>query len=279
MTQQLVSWVTLTLLLAGSAALAADVATAPAGNTLATSRPAQTQPASRPAAVDPAVEKILDRLEQKGSGIHDIEAGIVYIKEDLVLQSKQQYQGVLYFKEEQPNPRFLIRFDRSVHDGVLSNKREWHTFDGQWYIEARESTASINKHQVVRPGEKVNVFRLGEGPFPLPFGQKKADILQNFAVKLVPPAPKDPPNSDHLECTPLPGTKLDKQYDTVHFWISRELDLPIKLTTVKRDEDQQISVEFKDVKLNKSLPGSQLEIPKEATKDFSITENRLSDEE
>lgn len=260
-----------------SVAFAAEPATQPAEPAAVATQPA-SRPASQPAALDPAVERILVRLEEKGKTIHDIQASIRYVKEDVVLNNKQEYEGVLFFKEEQPNPHFLIRFDKSVNDGVLSNKKEWHAFDGQWYIEARQSTQTIGKHQVLRPGEKVEVFRLGKGPFPLPFGQNKADILRHFAVKLVAPDPKDPPDTDHLECTPLPGTELARKYDTVHFWIDRKLEMPVKMKTVEKDEDQEITVAFSNPQINKGLAGSTLELPSAEVKDYSVTEDRLPEE-
>jgi hypothetical protein len=234
---------------------------------------AQTsQPASE---LDAQTEAILDRLERKGATVKDLIAKIEYIKEDEVLQSRQVFTGALRFKEEDPNPRFLIKFDKSVHDGVVSNRAEWHAFDGRWYIEARESTRSINKREILAPGSKEDIFRLGEGPFPLPFGQKKADIVKHFRVRLIPPREGDPPNTDHLECTPLRGTKLARQYDAVHFYVDRKLDLPVKMTTVQREDEQQITANFSDLRVNTGMAGADLNLP--AMPDYNVTEHRLED--
>ncbi|MBI4581344.1 MAG: hypothetical protein HY718_16705, partial [Planctomycetes bacterium] len=169
-------------------------------------------PASAPApalvAADVRVDTILTQLERRGEQIKDIQAEISFTKTDQVIEDKQVFKGILRFKEEKPNPRFFIRFDKFIQEGVEREKKEWHVFDGEWYIEAREKTSTIVKRQIVRPGEQVNVFRIGQGPFPLPFGQKKADILQNFDVKLIDPQPTDPKNTDHLECTPKPDTDM-----------------------------------------------------------------------
>jgi hypothetical protein len=40
---------------------------------------------------------------------------------------------------------------------------------------------------VLRPGEKVNLLKLGEGPFPLPIGQKRDDVKRQFDVTLAKP--------------------------------------------------------------------------------------------
>lgn len=236
------------------------------------SQPATTGPAEV-VPLDPAVEKILDRLERKGKTIEDIEAVVHYSKIDTVLGSKQKYEGILRFMKDEPNPRFLIRFDKRNHDGIISEQKEWHVFDGQWYIEAREKTQTINKREVLRPGERRELFRLGQGPFPLPFGQNKADIVRNLTVKLAAPAKDDPADTDHLECTPRPGTKLAEKYGTVHFYIERKTDLPIQLRTVEKEEENEIVVSFPQIKLNPKLPTGAMSLP--TLKDYTVTEERL----
>ncbi|UCD28617.1 MAG: hypothetical protein JSV03_16300 [Planctomycetota bacterium] len=239
------------------------------------SKPASSPATTQAVKLDPAIEKILDRLEQKK--ITDIETPITYIKTKPLLADKQTYEGILRFRMEEPNPRFLIRFDKFSQEGIVSRKKEWHAFDGQWYIEVREKTEAIIKRQVVRPGEKLDVFKLGQGPFPLPFGQKKKDIIDNFSVKLVPPDPKkDPPGSDHLECTPLPGTKLADQFGTVHFYIHRKLDLPVCIRTVEKKEGIRVEASFSPDKMsiNKGLSASKLNHPQ--PRGYSISTELLN---
>jgi len=258
--------VSLILLLAAGSVLRAAVARA---------AEAATQPATRASAlasapaIDPAVDKILDRLEKRGARIDAIEADIEFIKIDPILEDKQVHKGILRFKQVKPNPRFFIRFDELKLENLAPKKeKQWHVFDGQWYIEAREKTKTISKRQIVRPGETLEVFKLGQGPFPLPFGQKKADILKHFVVKLLPSEPKDPEHSDHLECTPRPGTELAKKYETVHFYIDRALYLPVRVQTVEKEEGNEIIASFTKIKVNPGLLESQLNLPK--LSDYSI---------
>jgi hypothetical protein len=130
---------------------------------------------------------------------------------------------------------------------------------------------------VLRPEENREVFRLGQGPFPLPFGQKKADIVKHFTVKLIAPEPKDPPESDHLELSPLPGTEMNKKYEKVHFFIDRKQSLPSRVQTVEKESGDEITATFSNSKLNQGLPGSKLELPGLA--DYSISEDRLPTKE
>ncbi|MGQ9648943.1 MAG: LolA family protein [Phycisphaerae bacterium] len=219
-----------------------------------------TGPASQPAPLDPAVEKILDRLENKD--VRDVQADLVYIKKDSLIDYEQKYKGILRFIEDKPSPRFLIRFDECIVEGVVEKEKEWHVFDGRWYIEARERSKQVIKREVVGPGEKAeDLFRIGKGPFPMPFGQKKGDIVRHFTIKLVASGPSDPPNTDHLECTPLPGTDLDRRYGKVHFHIDRTLDVPVRVATVAKEDKQEIIASFSNVRLNKGMAASEVNLP------------------
>lgn len=224
---------------------------------------AATKPASQPAKpLDPAIEKILDRLEKLK--VKDIETVIIFIKRDPVFNDEQKYEGQLRFKKGDDNPVFLVIFDKFTHEGIVSRKKEWHAFKGRWYSEAREKTKQIVRREIVRPGEKLNVFELGEGPFPLPFGQKKQQIVKHFKIQLVPPAKGDPPNTDHLVCTPKPGTELSRKFKKVHFYVDKKLDLPTRVRTIAEGDEQEIQVDFPHdkIRLNKGLPGGKLELPK-----------------
>jgi hypothetical protein len=243
------------------------------------SRPS-SEPASQPAPLDPAVEKILDRWEKKN--VHDIQADIVYVKADKSdipgMSSEQKYKGILRFIEDKPSPRFFIRFDEQTIDGMTDkNSKQWHVFDGHWYIEAQERTKSIVKREIVRPGDKQagDLFKIGKGPFPMPFGQKKEDIVRHFTIKLVPPQPGDPPDSDHLVCTPLPGTDMDRRYGKVHFLIDRKLDVPVRVQTLAKEDQQEITATFTSIQLNKGLAGSDLNLPN--LPGYEVTEERLDD--
>ena len=134
-----------------------------------------------------------------------------------------------------------------------------HIFDGRWYTEARQVTKTVIKRELVREGESVDPFELGSGPFPLPFGQKKADILKNFTVSLVPAAEGDPADSDHLECIPRPGSQLAEDYKELHFHISRKYELPVRVVAHQRKERKTLTVNFKNLETNQGLARSRLD--------------------
>ena len=91
---------------------------------------------------------------------------------------------------EAPRRRFAVRFETLLRgDRYLTGDRALQTiaFDGRWLWEKIHSEMQVNKREIVRQGESVDPFELGDGPFPpLPIGQQKDDILRRYNVRLVP---------------------------------------------------------------------------------------------
>ena len=156
-----------------------------------------------------------------------------------------------------------------IEDQVI-DKAEEHLFDGRWYIEKREATKSVIKREIVRPGEKFDPFRVGQGPFPLPFGQKEQDILRNFEVTLVRADPKTSPDTVHLKLVPK-GGQMAQRYREIHFYISRKLDLPVKVVALQKD-DKKMTVVFKDIRINRGIAGSRfvVTIPDDPTWSYTV---------
>ena len=122
---------------------------------------------------DPEVDRILERLEAAGRTIKDLRSQVSYKIVNPLIEDEIIKKGELFFKSDEPNSRFLVRFDQTIQEETVDRKKEWHMFDGRWYTEARESTKQIIKREVVGKGDQIDPFEIGKGPFPLPFGQKK----------------------------------------------------------------------------------------------------------
>ena len=148
--------------------------------------PAASQPATQAARLssgDPRVDRILDRLEEKGQAIKGLGCKLTYKYVTVEpVEDAQVKEGELLFAVDEPNSKFLIHFTKMLAEGVAIDRQEYFLFDGEWLIERNDKARTVIKRQIVRPGEKVDPFKLGKGPFPLPFGQKREDILRNFKV-------------------------------------------------------------------------------------------------
>lgn len=239
--------------------------------------PGATQPATDVAArLEPEVERILDRLEARGNDIRTLEAEIDYLKYDPIMDDRQKNSGVLRYRTEDPNPHFFIRFDRRTHNRVIRREKEWHVFDGRWYWEVREKTRQIIKREIVAPGEKTDVFSVGKGQFPLPFGQKKSEILKYFEVRLVRESKGVPAGFEghHLELTPKPDTQLARDYTTIDFYVDAKLGLPVRVRTTERKQGNELEITFTNVKVNPEFKDDAMKLPRE-TEEYHLTQEAL----
>lgn len=250
--------------------------------------PTTPAPTSAPAIaaaapIDPEVERILDRLEKRGDTVRDLSCRVRQEMLAKVVGEKITKEGdVKYLRgSDGNNARFIIHFAKITQDD-FPIKPETYAFDGRWFTEAKESTKSVLRREIVRPGEKLNLFSVEESPFPLPFGQKKAEILKNFDVKLVPPEAKDPADtndSKHLLCIPKPGTHREQEYKEIHFYIDPKLDLPktivaYRKTGTKVSEIQTVTFpDLTNKSINKSLPVSAFDF--KVPVGWSVSEERL----
>lgn len=226
---------------------------------------AQTPVATPSTHPDAAIDRILTRLEERK--IDDLKAKVVWTVTDALLGGDgQSKKGTIWYKEMKPCARFKVHFDRLVRDKKKFDLNEQHMFDGRWYIELRSENKVISRHELRYEDEVGNPYKLGEGMFPVPFGQKKADILSEFDVTRS-EASDDPKDTDHLKLVPRSGSRTGERYTQIDFWIQkggRDDGLPLKVRTHKKDgtgkANQIIDIEFSDVKLNNGMSDSEFRI-------------------
>ncbi|MEK6675937.1 MAG: hypothetical protein AABZ47_09825 [Planctomycetota bacterium] len=192
------------------------------------------------------IDEILEKLERRGADVRDIRCHVRLVEDDQINLAKRFKQGQILFQITTPNPQFKIHFDKIESDGILG-KQEWYLFDGQWLHQGLERIKQVTKQEMVPAGEKVDLFDLEKAPFPLPFGQKKETILRNFNVTLAVGSSGDPADTDHLICIPKPGSKMDRVYDKLEFFVHRELHLPTRIVVTKAEGFQIDTADFPDL--------------------------------
>jgi outer membrane lipoprotein-sorting protein len=127
------------------------------------------------------------------------------------------------------------------------------------------------KREVVPAGRAFDPLKIGEGPFPVPIGQKRDDILKRFVAELLPAedgivgnVPSDTQKlkdfvtkakAYQLKLTPKPGQ--DQDFKEVRLWYAPQektgILLPVMARTVNQQDDVSV-VELVDVKLNGEPP-------------------------
>jgi hypothetical protein len=178
------------LTLAGCAATAQDAAVpSPARQPAAT--------ASTPAPTEfKTADELLSALESADKGLKSLQADILLHRTFVLEGDEQQRWGKLYFRQiaqenasldDLPLRQFSVRFDTRRVGDRLEEKEQKFVFDGVWLAELNPDEKRFSRRELVPPGESFDPLRIGEGPLPIPIGQKKDDILTRFAAELVAP--------------------------------------------------------------------------------------------
>jgi hypothetical protein len=222
------------------------------------------------------IDSILQQLEDRGDTVNDLKCKVEYTVEDILADDKFTKFGEIRYKHKDPNPVFYIYFEKMHQAGHVNRKKEWYIFDGRFLWEIKEAARNKIQHEVVGPGERIDLFDIEESPIPIPFGQKKDQIQRNFMVVLVAPTEGDPPGTDHLICTPKPDSRLKKEFERLEFFVSKDLHLPVKIVSVERGGNQVNTAVFPDLSaksINTKLPDSAFDIPPEARKWKTVPAN------
>lgn len=193
-------------------------------------------------------DELLTALETADRDLETLIADILYRREFGSIEGNevQEWRGTLYYDADltdqgdaaaaapgearQARRRgFAVVFDVSVLDNRERRERRDFVFDGQWLVERLHADRQMIRRRVVPPGEVADPLRIGEGPFPIPIGQRRDDILRRFEATLLPAedgwaSGQFPPvlrDSWQLRLVPKPGTDEAREFQEVRLWYQR----------------------------------------------------------
>lgn len=216
------------------------------------------------AAADPSVDPVLQQLEEVGKNLKDFSAKLKLTETDNALGTETVRVGSVKFdKTANGGARvhviFDMRIDPVAHKGFPNDKIEY-LLDGPWLIDRNYVTRNEVKRQVLKKGQTLNLFKLGEGPFPLPIGQTPQDVHATFVVKKIAPAKDDPANSVHLSLTPRPDTDMARKFESLDVWVDEKSHMPVRVDTVEKQTTR--STELSNIVLNPpgGLPDSDFQL-------------------
>jgi hypothetical protein len=221
---------------------------APLPGPVATAAPAL--PTDQPVGPYKSAGELLDALQRADQSLTSLSADVQYSKQfaDLEGGEKQIRRGKLFFQsrpdpgDAQARPRraFSVVFDILIVDRTVRNQRREFVFDSVYLVERDTANKQFLKRRVVRPGETTDPLRIGEGPFPLPIGQKKADILARFDAVLLKPEtgfgaelPASFANTAQLLLVPKLGTQQARDFDEIRIWYRLDSDLLPRLARTR----------------------------------------------
>jgi hypothetical protein len=247
-----------------------------------TAPPAQ-QPAQQPAAnanpgaasaltPDSPVDDVLDALDRRGDELNDFTANVTLGDVDTSVGNETKMSGKMWMQRVGPDDaRLRVLFDRKqVNDQQAKGERQEFMLAGGMLTERNYVDHKEIRRQVLQPGQKMNLLKLGEGPFPLPLGQDKADVHKMFEVKKVAPAQDDPPGTVHVQLTPKPASQFADRFATIDFWVDPQSRMPVRIVTMDPNGTTQRTTELKDVKVNANLTDKDFQLEPVSEKEWEI---------
>ena len=194
---------------------------------------------------------ILKALRQRGKTLRNFQAHLVVRVHHLRTDEKDMNIGHIWYQQSNGTTRFDIRFNMLVVDGAIAKRHADHdiVFDGRWLIDRNGSAKIFRKIEIAPPGRKFNPLRLGQGPIPIPIGQKPSDVEKEFHVELL-KNKKMPPHTIGLKL--IPRDKSAFTFVDVDFWINTHVWLPVKIIRTAPDGTPTTAILSKIV-LNKSM--------------------------
>jgi hypothetical protein len=213
---------------------------------------AQANPAA--AQGDASVDAVLDALDARGRSMNQFVADVTLAENDEATQAGSERSGRVWYHKRQGNDRIRVTFDQKIEGRFSKPDKIEYLLDGGWLVDRDYKRAIEVKRQVLRPGEKINLLKLGEGPFPLPIGQPKEDVHREFIVTKGDPAMEGPKGASHIALKPREGTRLAKKFAQIDVWVEPQTQMPVRIEALDANETTRRTTELRNIKVNPEPP-------------------------
>ena len=208
-------------------------------------------------------ESMLDALEKAGDTISTFRANVIYDRVDAVSENRERRTGQIVLTQkagELKSRKLAIMFDQLIDaSGHATTERQRFVFDGGWLFEFDDQRHQLIARELVPPGEQLDPLRIGEGPIPIPIGQKKDQVCQRFEVKFaaqpVEPLLKRLENIQGLALHPKKNAGVDPDLGDICVWYDLTTLMPVAVTAMTKGGDEKILLLTK-IEVNKPLDDS-----------------------
>jgi outer membrane lipoprotein-sorting protein len=215
---------------------------------------------------DPSLDQVLDALDRRGRDMKTLRADVRLTDNDLVMGDKVSRTGTFVLENRadgssRAHVLFKVKEEGEKGEKKTQEKIEY-ILDGGKLIDRNYTKSTQNTQVVLRPGEKMNLLKLGEGPFPLPIGQSKEEVHRAFDAKKIDPAKDDPPGTVHVQLIPKADTSLARKFKVIDVWVSTKDEMPQRITTLEPNETNERVVDLNNVKVNAPVSDADFQMDK-----------------
>jgi hypothetical protein len=225
--------------------------------------PPLINPVGQEKAKDDGSDAVLDALHKRGVGLNDFTADVSMATIDPLTGDTDTVSGKVWYQNKADgSTRLRIIFDTKLKGGApVRNYKHEYQLEDRWLIERDHKRRLQVDRQVLKPGQKVNLLKLGEGPFPLPVGQPKEEVRRLFDVKKVAPADGDPAGTQRVELTPAKGTQFERKFKKIDVWVEDKSNFPRRIGTVEKNTTQKVT-DLTNIKVNEGIDAKVFELGK-----------------
>ncbi len=225
-----------------------------------------------------SVDQALDALDARGRGLKSFTADVKLSETDAATGDAITRSGKVWYQANNAGAsRIRVVFDKKESNDRVSEDRIEYLLDGPDLIDRTYRTKTQVTRHILKPGEKMNLLKLGEGPFPLPIGQKKEDVHAMFEVKKIEPKQDDPQNTVHLQLTPKPDTRFERRFQAIDVWVDQADHMPHRIETVDKNGSTIRTTDMSNVQINPQLTDTDFSLPEIDEKQWNLMEDAYNE--
>jgi outer membrane lipoprotein-sorting protein len=209
-----------------------------------------------------SVDDVLAKLHARGGDLKTMAADVTLATRDVDFDADRwdTRSGTLVL-ERKPDgdTRVRVTFTKRQVGNRTEEARRDYLIDGERLVD-RDHAAKKQTTRIIRkPGEKLDLFKLGEGPFPLPIGQSPDDVKKEFDV--APAAPKTPaPGLTYVQLTPKPGRPIADKFSSVLIGVNAD-GWPVEVQTSDANATIETRATLANIRLNDAVNPSEFQLP------------------
>jgi outer membrane lipoprotein-sorting protein len=216
-----------------------------------------------PLAADAPIATILDALQTRGDTLKDFSADVSLTTLNGGTQVQTMQTGQAWFANDpKTGERLRVNFNAEKNSaGIVTPINHQYILDGLDLLEIDFKKQRITTSQVLKPGQKMNLMKLGEGPFPLPIGQDPKLVQDQFAVTKPAAAKDDPPGTAHISLAPKEGTSLARKFTSIDVFVDCKTNMPVRVVTLDQSGDTLRTTQLDKLQINKGLAANAFDVP------------------
>ena len=242
-------------------------------------------PTTAPAPHFVDADALLTAVERTSDLLRDFRANITLETTDDVTGDTERRLGQLVFVQEEGKPatrRFAVVFEKFIDgSGRMDERPVRYIYADGWLTEADFKQRTLVRRQLARAGEQYDPLKPGEGPVPLPIGQRRADVLARFDASLA-----TAPNSTILlkSARPMIGVRLkpkpgmaDRDLVEASVWYDAQSLVPIGVEAQRKSGRTVVSL--RDATMNGGIDDAQralLSLAEKVTTGWRVDERPLA---